>query len=89
MHLQGNSLKGIQVLVFLKGFVATAPDGLPLNIFIYQGQEDKILNSVDNELKELDTGDKGVLRLSENLPHGCNLYMDRYFTSVPLLDILH
>lgn len=74
----------------LKVFVATAPDGLPLDFFIYQGSGDKIIsNSADDDLKELDTGGKVVLRLAENLPPGCNLYMDRYFTSIHLLDILH
>ncbi|GFT80177.1 piggyBac transposable element-derived protein 3 [Nephila pilipes] len=55
----------------LKIFVATAPDGLPLDFFIYEGSGDKIVNdSADNDIKELDTGGKVVLRLSENLPPG-------------------
>lgn len=74
----------------LKIFVATAPDGLPLDFFVYQGLLDKINTSmVNNDTKCLDTGGRAVLRLSENLPPGCTLYMDSYFTSVHLLYGLH
>ena len=74
----------------LKVFLAAAPDGLPLDFFIYQGAEDEINTSIkDNDAKYLDIGGKVVLKLSENLSPGCTLYMDRYFTSIPLLDMLH
>ena len=34
-------------------------------------------------------GGKLVIRLAENLDEGSVIYMDRFFTSVPLLDVLH
>lgn len=73
----------------LKIFVAVAPDGLLLEFFVYQGSGDKIVSTNDEEAQKLDTGGKVVLRLSEKLPTGCVVYMDRYFTSLHLLGILH
>lgn len=62
-------------------FISGAPDSLPLYFFMYQGAGEKINTSTnDNDAKYLDTGGKVVLILSENLPPGCTLYMDRYFT---------
>ncbi|GFT20593.1 DDE_Tnp_1_7 domain-containing protein [Nephila pilipes] len=82
MNLQGNSLKGKPNPYGLKVFV--------VDFFIYQGSGDKIINdSAVNDIKKLDTGSKEILRFSESLPPCCNLYMGKYFTSVPLLDILH
>ncbi|GFS92727.1 hypothetical protein NPIL_160621 [Nephila pilipes] len=53
----------------LKYLIVTAPDGLLLDFFICQGSGDQMLNdSADNDLKELDTGCKVALILSENLP---------------------
>lgn len=73
--------------VGLKNFVMCAPDGLPLDFFIYEGKGNEIIN--DPECNNLDLGGKVVMRLTETLPPGCTIYMDRYFSSVPLLDLLH
>lgn len=71
----------------LKNFVATAPDGLPLDFFLYQGKGDTITD--DDNYKHLDIGGKAIMHLTSSLPKGITIYMDRYFTSVPLLDTLH
>ncbi|CAG4964823.1 unnamed protein product [Parnassius apollo] len=68
----------------LKNFVCTTPDGVPLDFFMYEGKEDTILTT--NEAEGLDIGGKVVLKLSETLPKGVKLYMDRYFRSLDLLD---
>ena len=73
----------------LKCFIATSPDGLPLDFFVYAGQGDRINADFDPEVKDLDIGGRVVIRLSKYLPPGCTLYMDRYFTSIQLLDVLH
>ncbi|CAK1588731.1 unnamed protein product [Parnassius mnemosyne] len=70
----------------LKNFVCTTPDGVPLDFFMYEGKGDTILTT--NEAEGLDIGGKVVLKLSETLPEGVKLYMDRYFTSLDLLDKL-
>ncbi|CAG4980660.1 unnamed protein product [Parnassius apollo] len=53
---------------------------------MYEGKGDTILTT--NEAENLDIGGKVVLKLSETLPEGVKLYMDRYFTSLDLLDKL-
>ena len=69
----------------LKNFVATSPDGLPLDFFLYQGKGDGITDNCQH----LDIGGKEIMQLTKILPKGITIYMDRYFTSVPLLDTLH
>lgn len=71
----------------LKNFVATSPDGLPLDFFLYEGKGDTI--TVNGSEDNLDIGEKVIVRLSENLPEGSHIFADRYFMSVPLLDVLH
>ncbi|KAI5709629.1 hypothetical protein M8J76_004584 [Diaphorina citri] len=68
----------------LKNFVATSPDGLPLDFILYQGKGD-----FENGYPGLDLGGKVVMKLTETLPSGITIYMDRYFTSIGLLDALH
>lgn len=38
---------------------------------------------------KLDIGGKVIVRLSQNLPKGIAIFMERYFTSIDLLDELH
>lgn len=71
----------------LKNFVCTATDGLPIDFFLYEGKGSTILEG--ENYQNLDIGGKAVLRLSRSLPAGSTVYMDRYFTSVHLLDLLH
>lgn len=70
----------------LKNFVCTSRDGLPLDFFMYEGKGDTIL--ADN-YEHLNIGGKVVMRLAQSLPAGSIIYMDRYFTSIQLLDSLH
>ncbi|XP_068082624.1 piggyBac transposable element-derived protein 3-like [Anabrus simplex] len=69
----------------LKNFVCASPDGLPLDFFMYEGKGDTIIEQYDI----LGIGGKVVIRLAKSLPEGCIIYMDRFFTSVELLDCLH
>ena len=71
----------------LKNFVCTASDGLPVDFFLYEGKGSTILEG--ESYQNLDIGGKAVLRLSRSLPAGSTVYMDRFFTSVHLLDLLH
>uniref|UniRef100_A0A1B6IDW9 PiggyBac transposable element-derived protein domain-containing protein n=1 Tax=Homalodisca liturata TaxID=320908 RepID=A0A1B6IDW9_9HEMI len=71
----------------LKIFVSASPDGLPLDFFLYQGAGDSITD--DPACTDLNIGGKVVMRLAETLNAGTILYIDRYFTSVYLLDLLH
>lgn len=77
-------VKGKPNPVTLKNFVLTAQDGLPLDFFLYQGKE---LTDIYPKLK-LDLGEKVALKLSESLPPGCNLYMNNYFTSLTVMEVL-
>lgn len=71
----------------LKNFVSASSDGLPLDFFLYQGAGDSITE--DPACIDLNIGGKVVMRLSETLNAGSTLYIDRYFTSIYLLDLLH
>uniref|UniRef100_A0A8C4QGL5 Si:ch211-255f4.7 n=1 Tax=Eptatretus burgeri TaxID=7764 RepID=A0A8C4QGL5_EPTBU len=69
----------------LKNFILLSPRGVVLDFVIYQGME-----TWPNGLPEPTVGIRGsvVLKLSETLTAGTQLYFDRYFTSIPLLDKL-
>lgn len=71
----------------LKNFVIAAPDGLPLDFFFYQGKGDPIVE--DDRFHLLDVGGKAVIKLLATFPTGVAVYMDRYFNSMHLLDLLH
>ncbi|XP_050303757.1 piggyBac transposable element-derived protein 3-like [Anthonomus grandis grandis] len=70
----------------LKNYVLASKNGTILDFEIYQG---KITNfPEDVEKKNLGAGGRAVLRLSETCSPGTNIYFDRSFTSVTLLDKL-
>lgn len=71
----------------VKIFVAAAPDGLPLDFFFYNGKGDPIV--ADPIFSRLNIGGKSVIKLLTTFPKGVSVYMDRYFTSEDLLDMLH
>lgn len=85
-HAARQMKKGKPNPVGLKNFVMASPDGLPLDFFLYEGKGDTIME--DEQVKSLDIGGKVVMHLSTRLPPGCSIYMERYFTSVPLLELL-
>lgn len=71
----------------LKNLVVTDVDGLPLDFFIYQGKGDSITS--DPSCTRLNIGGKIIMQLTKTLNEGTVVYMDRYFTSIHLLDLLH
>lgn len=73
----------------LKNFVVCSSDGLPLDFFLYEGKGDSILPNDELNYPKLDIGGKVIVRLTQNLPKGISIFMDRYFTSIDLLDELH
>lgn len=73
----------------LKNFVVCSSDGLPLDFFLYEGKGDSILPNNELNYPKLDIGGKVIVRLTQNLPKGTSIFMDRYFTSIDLLDELH
>ena len=70
----------------LKNYVLASKDGLILDFEIYQGKTTNF--SEDVEMGTLGAGGKAVLRFCETCPVGTNLYFDRYFTGVTLLERL-
>lgn len=73
----------------LKNFVACAPDGLPLDFFLYEGKGDTILSENEINYQGLDMSGKVIVRLSRHLSEGTSIFIDRFFTSTLLLDELH
>ncbi|KAJ8871993.1 hypothetical protein PR048_028333 [Dryococelus australis] len=71
----------------MKIFVVAAPDGLSLNFFFYQGRGDPFVE--EDHLQSLGVGGTAVVKLTWNLPTEVSIYMDRFFTSMHLLDLLH
>lgn len=71
----------------IKIFVAAAPDGLPFDFFFYNGKGDPIVE--DPTFSQLNIGGKAVIKLLSTFPDGISVYMDRYFTSEALIDLLH
>ena len=68
-------------------FVLAGSSGLMLDFELYQGAR-TILPDVNVGGKPLGLGAKVVLRLCESLPKGVDLFVDRFFTSVELIDKL-
>lgn len=71
----------------IKYYVCASPDGLPVDFFLYEGKGDSIIN-VETPIP-FELGEKVVLKLCETVPEGCNVYVDKYFTSVRIIDELH
>lgn len=67
----------------LKNFVLATSQGLVLDFEIYQGKSTPVPQT------DLGLGPSVILRLSETLPQDSRLYFDRYFTTLPLLDVLN
>ncbi|VEN57687.1 unnamed protein product [Callosobruchus maculatus] len=68
----------------LKNFVCATPSGLVLDFEVYQGKDTFLQNSA----KSLGVGPSAVVRLIESLREGTQIFMDRYFTTIPLLEFL-
>lgn len=66
----------------LKNFVCATPDGLVLDFEIYQGKN----TYINENSKHLGIGPSAVIRLSETLKEGTHIFIDRYFTTIPLLE---
>ncbi|KAJ8939889.1 hypothetical protein NQ318_023229 [Aromia moschata] len=68
----------------LKNFVCATPTGLVLDFEVYQGKD----TFLDNTAKDLGVGPSAVVRLVQTLREGFQIFMDRYFTTIPLLEYL-
>lgn len=83
-------IRGKPCPVGLKVFVMTSASGLPLDFVMYQGKGTSFESTVANISQNLHVGGKAVLTLCDTLPAGSSIYIDRFFTSEPLLDeLLH
>ncbi|CAK1583879.1 unnamed protein product [Parnassius mnemosyne] len=71
--------------VGLKVFVAANPDGLVLDMVVYQGEK----TFEDYVYQGFSLCEAAILRLSESLVPGHYLYFDRYFSTTKLLNELH
>lgn len=81
-------VKGKPNPVGIKNFVMTSTNGLPLDFILYEGKGRDIVSSKVPAPEKLDVGGKVVLALSDSLPDKTIIYMDRYFTSLNLIDAL-
>lgn len=68
----------------LKNFVCATPKGLILDFEIYQGKN----TFLQADVAEMGVGPSAVVRLSTTLLEGTHIYVDRYFTTVRLLEYL-
>lgn len=68
----------------LKNFVCATPDGLILDFEIYQGKN----TFLHEKSKNLGIGPSSVIRLTETLKEGTHIFIDRYFTTIPLLEYM-
>ena len=68
----------------LKNFVCATPKGLILDFEIYQGKH----TFLDNEVTHLGVGPSAVVKLGATLLEGTHIYVDRYFTTLPLIEYM-
>lgn len=68
----------------LKNFVCATPEGLILDFEIYQGKG-TLLEACD---VNLGVGPSAVIRLTRSLKPGTQVFVDRFFTTIPLLEYL-
>lgn len=68
----------------LKNFVCATPEGLILDFEIYQGKG-TLLEAID---VNLGVGPSAVLRLTRSLKPATQVFIDRFFTTIPLLEHL-
>jgi len=71
--------------VGLKNFVLASPEGLVLDFVIYQGET--TFKPTPPHLK-LGLGGAVIVHLCESVSPGTNVYCDRYFTSINLIDFM-
>lgn len=74
--------------VGLKNFVMTTTTGIPLDFHLYEGKGKSTESSLIHTPEKLDVGGKVVLKLTDTLPVGVSVFVDRYFTSETLIDTL-
>ncbi|XP_049961937.1 piggyBac transposable element-derived protein 3-like [Schistocerca serialis cubense] len=84
----GQYVRGEPHPVGLKNFVLATSNGIPLDFLLYQGKGKDITSGKIPVPDNLHIGGHVVLKLSDSLPPGSLIYIDRYFTSVPFLDSL-
>ncbi|XP_069701493.1 piggyBac transposable element-derived protein 3-like [Periplaneta americana] len=82
-------VRGKPCPVGLKLFVMASASGLPLDFVMYQGKGTGFHSVVAPTPENFDIGGKAVLKLCDTLPAGSSIFINRYFTSVPLLDLLY
>ncbi|KAG5879615.1 hypothetical protein JTB14_018802 [Gonioctena quinquepunctata] len=68
----------------LKNFVCATPEGLILDFEIYQGKG-KLLEDCD---VNLGVGPGAIIRLTRSLKPGTQVFIDGFFTTIPLLEYL-
>ena len=73
-------LKGKPIRYGYKVWMLCSSTGQCHHFKVYTGAEDRN--------PEYEVGESVLLSMAEFVPPGCNLYMDRYFTSLNLLKIL-
>ncbi|XP_049815972.1 uncharacterized protein LOC126263013 [Schistocerca nitens] len=64
------------------------PNDIPLDFCMYEGKGKEIQSEKVPPPETLDVGGRVVLKLSDTLTEKSSIYVDRYFTAVPLLDKL-
>lgn len=72
----------------IKIFLMANPNGLPLDLYLYQGKGTSIESAMYPTPEKIDLGGRVVLKLADTLPQETSIYFDRYFTSILLLDTL-
>ena len=81
-------IRGKTIPVGLKVFVSATTCRLPLEFCLYEGKGAQISSEKIPMPEKLDIGGRVVLKLSDTLPTGSSIFMDRYFTSVTLIESL-